>query len=46
VPLTEEELGAQLLALVAGSRAGGLDAERALRLALRSLRGEVEAAEA
>src|SRR5688572_520535 len=38
VPLTEEELGAQLLALVAGSRAGGLDAERALRLSLRSLR--------
>jgi XTP/dITP diphosphohydrolase len=46
VPLTEEELGAQLLALVAGSRAGGLDAERALRLSLRSLRGEVAAAEA
>jgi XTP/dITP diphosphohydrolase len=46
VPHTEEELGAQLLALVAGSRAGGLDAERALRLALRSLRGQVEAAEA
>jgi len=46
VPLTEEELGAQLLALVAGSRAGGLDAERALRLALRSLRDEVAAAEA
>jgi XTP/dITP diphosphohydrolase len=46
VPLTEEELGSQLLALVAGSRAEGLDAERALRLALRSLRGEVEAAEA
>jgi XTP/dITP diphosphohydrolase len=46
VPLTEEELGAQLLALVAGSRAGGLDAERALRLSLRSLRDEVAAAEA
>jgi XTP/dITP diphosphohydrolase len=46
VPLNEEELGAQLLALVAGSRAGGLDAERALRLSLRSLRDEVEAAEA
>jgi XTP/dITP diphosphohydrolase len=46
MPLTEEELGAQLLALVAGSRAGGLDAERALRLSLRSLRDEVAAAEA
>ena len=46
VPLPEEELGAQLLALVAGSRAGGLDAERALRLSLRSLRDEVAAAEA
>jgi XTP/dITP diphosphohydrolase len=46
VPLTEEELGAQLLAVVAGARTNGLDAERALRLSLRSLRGEVAAAEA
>jgi XTP/dITP diphosphohydrolase len=46
VPATEEELGAQLLALVAGARTNGLDAERALRLSLRSLRGEVAAAEA
>jgi XTP/dITP diphosphohydrolase len=45
VPLTEEELGAQLLALVAGARAEGLDAERALRGALRSLRERVAAAE-
>jgi XTP/dITP diphosphohydrolase len=46
IPSTEEELGAQLLALVAGAREQGLDAERALRLSLRSLRGEVAAAEA
>jgi XTP/dITP diphosphohydrolase len=45
VPATEEELGAQLLALVAGARAEGLDAERALRGALRSLRERVAAAE-
>ena len=46
VPSTEEELGAQLLALVAGSRAAGLDAERALRGALRLVRERVTAAEA
>lgn len=46
IPVTEEELGAQLLAIVAGSRERGLDAERALRGALRSLRAEVRAAEA
>jgi XTP/dITP diphosphohydrolase len=46
VPATEEELGAQLLALVAGSRAAGLDAERALRGALRQMRERVTAAEA
>lgn len=45
-PATEEELGAQLLALVAGSRAAGLDAERALRGALRLVRERVTAAEA
>jgi XTP/dITP diphosphohydrolase len=45
VPATEEELGAQLLALVAGARAQGLDAERALRGALRSLRDRVVVAE-
>lgn len=45
VPATEEELGALLLALVAGARVEGLDAERALRGALRSLRERVEAAE-
>jgi XTP/dITP diphosphohydrolase len=45
VPATEAELGEQLLALVAGARDAGLDAERALRGALRSLQGEVRAAE-
>ena len=46
VPETEDDLGAQLLALVAGSRAAGLDAERALRGALRRVRDQVAAAEA
>lgn len=46
VPATEEELGAELLALVAGARAQGLDAERALRGALRSLGDRVATAEA
>jgi XTP/dITP diphosphohydrolase len=45
VPATEDELGAQLLALVAGARDAGLDAERALRSALRVLRDDVKAAE-
>ncbi|WP_309714215.1 MazG family protein [Pseudolysinimonas sp.] len=45
VPLTEEELGAHLLALVAGAREAGLDAERALRGALRTVRTQVEIAE-
>jgi XTP/dITP diphosphohydrolase len=46
VPATEEELGAELLALVAGARESGLDAERALRAALRVLRDDVRGAEA
>jgi XTP/dITP diphosphohydrolase len=41
VPLTSDELGAELLALVAGARAAGLDPEQALRHAVRR---EVEAA--
>ena len=45
VPASEDELGAQLLALVAGARARGWDAERALRSALRDLRHDVVAAE-
>ena len=35
IPATEEELGDLLFGIVAGARAGGLDAERALRGALR-----------
>ena len=46
VPATEDELGERLLALVAGARGAGLDAERALRSALRGLRHDVVAAEA
>lgn len=46
VPTTEDALGAELLALVAGARDAGLDAERALRSALRLLRDDVAAAEA
>lgn len=45
IPDTEEELGAELLAVVAGARAAGLDAERALRGAIRELRAEVRRAE-
>jgi len=45
VPATEEALGAELLALVSGARAAGLDAERALRSALRILRDDVRVAE-
>lgn len=45
VPADEEQLGAHLLALVAGARAAGLDAERALRGALRGLRDDVTATE-
>ncbi len=42
---TEEELGEQLLALVAHARAQGLDAERALRLATRNWEDRVRAQE-
>jgi XTP/dITP diphosphohydrolase len=45
VPPDEEQLGSELLALVAGARAAGLDAERALRGAVRSLRHEIATAE-
>jgi len=44
-PATEEELGRTLLALVASARSQGLDAERALRHAVRGLENEVRAAE-
>lgn len=42
---TEEELGRELLALVARSAAAGLDAERALRHAIRELSDDIRAAE-
>ena len=45
VPSTEDELGASLLAQVSAAREQGLDAERALRGALRSLQSEIRAAE-
>jgi XTP/dITP diphosphohydrolase len=44
-PATEGELGRTLLALVASARAQGLDAERALRHAVRDLEADVRAAE-
>ena len=44
-PATEDELGLTLLALVASARSQGLDAERALRGAMRGLEDEVRAAE-
>jgi len=46
IPGTELELGEQLLAMVVAAKAAGLDAERALRGALRGLQAEVRAAEA
>jgi XTP/dITP diphosphohydrolase len=44
-PTTEAELGGTLLALVASARAQGLDAERALRHAVRDLERDVRLAE-
>ena len=43
--VSEEDLGAQLLGIVAAARAQGLDAERALRGALRGLQDEIRAGE-
>jgi XTP/dITP diphosphohydrolase len=42
----EQELGVQLLAIVAAARSRGLDAERALRGALRGLRASIRDREA
>lgn len=44
-PATEDELGEVLLALVASAREQGLDAERALRHAVRRLEDDVRASE-
>ncbi len=46
VPETEAELGDALLATVVAARAKGLDAERAMRDALRRLQDDIRAAEA
>ncbi|WP_051973122.1 MazG family protein [Cryobacterium sp. MLB-32] len=43
---SEDQLGPLLLAIVSTARAKGLDAERALRSALRGLQGEIRQAEA
>jgi len=45
IPATEEELGEQLLAMVVAAKSAGLDAERALRGALRTLQRDVQKAE-
>ena len=42
---SEESLGADLLGIVAAAKAQGLDAERALRSALRSLQHDIRASE-
>lgn len=47
IPVTsEDELGPMLLAIVAGAKARGLDAERALRTTLRAFQDEIREAEA
>jgi len=46
IPATEQELGAELLAVVVAAKAAGFDSERALRTALRALQDEVRVAEA
>jgi len=45
IPGSEAELGEQLLAMVAAAKGAGLDAERALRGALRTLQRDVQKAE-
>jgi XTP/dITP diphosphohydrolase len=45
VPASEAELGDELLATVVAARAAGLDAERALRDALRRLQSDIRSAE-
>jgi len=45
IPGSEAELGEQLLAMVAAAKSAGLDAERALRGALRTLQRDVQKAE-
>ena len=45
IPATEEELGEQLLAMVVAAKVAGLDSDRALRGALRTLQRDVQKAE-
>lgn len=45
-PITEEEVGAQILQLVSRAQASGVDADAATRRALRELEAEIRAAEA
>ena len=45
-PITEEQVGAELLALVARAQAQGLDPDQALRDAVRQLEQRVREAEA
>ena len=45
IPGSEAELGEQLLAMVAAAKSAGLDAERALRGALRTLHRDVQKSE-
>jgi XTP/dITP diphosphohydrolase len=45
-PVQPDELGAELLSLVARAQAGGVDAEQALRHAVRALEADVRTAEA
>jgi len=44
-PATEAELGSMLLGIVSAAKSNGLDAERALRSALRALQAEIRVAE-
>ncbi|WP_150308189.1 MazG family protein [Planctomonas psychrotolerans] len=46
VPTSEDELGPLLLSIVASARSAGLDAERALRAAVRTLQREIRDQEA
>jgi XTP/dITP diphosphohydrolase len=45
-PVTEAELGAHLLGIASAARTAGLDPERALRTALRTLQDDIREAEA
>jgi XTP/dITP diphosphohydrolase len=45
VPDTEDELGAMLMGIVVGARSKGLDPERAMRAAVRSMTGDIRSRE-